>query len=342
MRWDHVDLFVAGTGAYVPPITPAATVIAAGGYAPDEAARTQQVGAAIAPPGQSTTEMAATAGRAALERSGHAPDDVALLLHTWSMHCGVDLANAAADVQNRLAIGSQCYAAELRNGCNAALGGLQLACAYLVACPSAAMSAAVITSGDTWPAPYIDRWQTGSGFVMGDGGGALVASRRSGFARILATASVTDPSLEKLGRGDEPYGPCRHSAAHPIVLRDRARSFWATEMTRDEFWRRHDRGISAAVHAATGDAQVEIADVDHVVYQFLGRELIERELRPIGRDVDDDLWAYGRNIGHMGPGDHLLGLHRLVESGRFKPGNTALLVGGATGFAWTAVVLKAC
>lgn len=335
MRWD--DIYLAGTGAWFPEEVTVDTAIAEGRYTPEEAERSGQLALTVASSAQRSPDMAVDAARQALDRAGYQSEDVGLLLYAVLMHAGVDAWNSASYVQRQVA-GDRCLVAEVRCASNGGLVGLELACSHLRARPD--HRAAVVTAADLWPGPLFDRWRSDRGLVFGDGGSAFVVSRERGFARVLSMATTTDPSLEGLHRGDEDFGPFRHSAQNPIDLHRRAEEFLAT-MPKEELRRRQAAGLRAAVDQAIGEADISLDGVEAAVVPFFGRRLLQRLcLDTLKLGLHRTTWEFGRRIGHLGAGDQFAGFDHLVCSGRLRPGDRAMLVGVGGGFTWTIAVVE--
>jgi hypothetical protein len=202
VRWEN--LYVAGTGSALPSrIETAQDAVAAGRYTDRARAVSGYRAVRVAAEDEPGPVLAARAGRQALERSGLRPEDVGLVLHAYSGHQGRDVWSPASYVEHEVLGGGGAPAYEVRQGCNGGLSALELAASHLTARPGS--KAALITSGDAFHLPYLDRWNTDEQMVYGDGGGAAVLSTGGGIARILATASVSDSSLEIMDRGLGPW-----------------------------------------------------------------------------------------------------------------------------------------
>lgn len=334
MQWG--DMYIVGTGASLPPSMPIDAAVSAGLYAPDEAERTQLLAVATANATQSAPDFAVAAARAAILRAECDPEDIGVLLYAVLLHAGVDLWNAASYIQRALGV-RDALIAEIRSACNGALVGVELACSFLRSRPNHPL--ALVTAADCWPPTVLDRWRATAGFVFGDGGAAVVLSRKPGFARVLSVVTTTDPTLEGLNRGRESFGAVAQRASH-IDLRRRAREFGEV-MPEEELWRRCDDGLRSAVEAATREAEVSLSEIDHIVFPFVGEQLMQFEyLRPLGLRIEETTWESGRRIGNIGAGGALVGLNQLADSGRLVRGDHVLLVGIGGGFIWTAMVLQ--
>lgn len=287
--------------------------------------------------GQSPPEMAVSAAREALGQAGCEPEDISLLLHASVYHQGHDMWAPASYIQ-RFAVGSRCPALEVRQMSNGGLAALELACAYLAADPT--RTAALITTADRFCLPGFDRWRSDPGTVCGDGGTAVVLSRRGGFARMRGLATVSDPGLERGGRGDRPFTGAPLGAGTPIDL-SAAGSVLVREFGLDTLLKRIETGQREAFDRAAAQAGVKFADIDWFVLPNMGRTRMKAQyFDPFGIDPERTAWSWGRRVGHLGAGDQFGGLAHLAAGGSLAPGQICLLAGIGAGFTWTVAVLE--
>ncbi|GGZ68234.1 ketoacyl-ACP synthase III family protein [Streptomyces bluensis] len=328
------DLYIAGVGRRLPP---AVTVAEAAGPGRRRALWRTEVESVRVSRGESGPEMAARAARAALAQSGSAPADIDLVLHATTFYQGHDMWAPASYVQ-RTALGNTCPAIEVRQMSNGGMAALDLAAGYLAGAPD--RSGALITTGDRFCPPGFDRWRSDAGTPYGDGGTALVLSRRGGFARVRALATHSDPGLERMHRGDDPFSEEPFAVRRPVDLEPPRRDFVAATGL-DTVLGRIDDGQRAVLKRCLADAGVTAADLDWFVLPHLGRPRLEAHfLRPLGIDVDRTTWSWGRRVGHLGAGDQFAGFGHLVDSGTLAPGQLCLLAGVGAGFSWSCAVVE--
>lgn len=336
-------MFVAGTWLHLPDSSvTVAEAIRGNRYSPAEAEGTEQIAAAVATNGDAGPDFALHAAREALKQSGHHPDDIAVLLYAYAGDPGIRIANIGCFLQHGL--GAQ-YAlpAQLSSGCDAALVALDLACSRLQvpgdngqgATPQ---PAALIAAADYWPDQLWDRWRTVHGLVYGDGGSALVVSRDRGFARLVALAHTTAAELEGLHRGAQRFGPDTPSAPN---MKERADHYFDRVMPKKAMRRLFASRLREAVDQALEEAAISLSQVAHVVYAFVGAQLLEHELlEPLGIDRSLTTFDLTQGIGDLGAAGPFAGYHLLRTSGRLRPGDHALLVGVGGGFVFSAAVLE--
>lgn len=330
------DLFVAGTGRWLPPRMTLEAAVAEGLVDPRAVWRDGIVSVRVSA-GESGPEMAVRAARAALHAADGHPDEIDLVLHACIYHQGHDLWAPASYVQN--AVGAvRGLAVEVRQLSNGGMAALELAAGYLAG--NRARRQALITTGDRFALPGMDRWRSDPGTALSDGGTALVLSTVDGYARVRALVSVSDPSLEGMQRGADPFGAAPLDARRPIDVEPAHRNFMASAGL-DAILDRLHAGGQEAFKRVLSEAGTELGEISWFVLPNLGLpRLKEYFLDKFDIPLDRTLWSWGREIGHLGAGDQIAGLDELVVSGRLRPGQLCLLAGVGAGFTWSCAVVE--
>jgi 3-oxoacyl-[acyl-carrier-protein] synthase-3 len=337
MKWDH--LYVAGLGTWLPEAVPVAQAVDAGRYGAERSAARDYASVCVAGTAEGTAppDMARAAGRAAMEQSGLVERDFSLLLHASLWYQGLDIWPAASYVAAG-SVGRAVPAFDVQQRCNGALGAIELAGAHLSAGVGRG-SAALITTGDRFAPPEVDRWNMHDYNVYGDGGTAMVLSDVDGFARILSTVTVADNSLEESARGDEPLGTSPVSG-RPIDLVARAAQHAAAgDPQQTEL--RTGRLINQARNQVLAESKTALRDIRRIVIGATGRfdgGYHFHHLLAVGEPVTT--WEYGRTTGHVGAGDWNAGLAWLLRTEAVVPGDKVMLFGGGAGYSCTAAVLE--
>ncbi|MCU1470890.1 MAG: hypothetical protein JWQ39_2039 [Glaciihabitans sp.] len=329
------DIYVAGVGMYLPQAMPAAEAVERGLVDERTAQRTGMKSVCVST--ESGPEMAVRAARQALGQAGAGPDDIDLVLHACTYFQGHDLWAPASYVQ-RESVGNACMSLVVDQLSNGGMAAMELAVAYLEA--DATRRGALLTTGDRFCLPGMDRWRTDPGTVLGDGGTALVLSRSGGFARVTSMVTVSDPSLEKMGRGVDAFAAAPLQARAPITLDDH-RARLISELGMSELIDRLLTGQRAALDQALDDANIKANDIDWFVVPHLGHpKMAFQFFTPLEIDPALSTWPFGSGVGHLGAGDQFAGLAHLVRSGVLAPGQSVVLVSAGGGFAWTVAVLE--
>ncbi|WP_261991777.1 ketoacyl-ACP synthase III family protein [Streptomyces sp. OR43] len=327
-------LYIAGTGLDLPAPMDIAQAQEAG-LCDERTARRMRM-RSVCVSVDSGPEMAARAARRAIDRSGAAPQDISLVLHACTYFQGHDLWAPASYVQ-QVAVGNHCLSSEVRQLSNGGMAALELGAAYLEA--GRGRKTVLITTGDRFCLPGFDRWNTDPGTVCGDGGTAMVLSSEAGFAGLRSLVTISDPGLESMGRGDDPFGEVPLGIRSPISI-DKHRAQMLRDSGVSTVIDRIRSGQQQAFRQALSEAAVRAEDVDWFVLPHLGHPKMDFQFfRPLGIDPARTTWSWGSGVGHLGAGDQIAGLTHLAETGALAPGQTCVLVSAGAGFAWSVAVL---
>lgn len=332
MRFQQ-DIYLAGTGAYLPPAVPVQPACDAGLVGEDH--RDLGYESVTVADDITAADMAVEAARLAVRRSGIPAENVELLLHGSLWFQGLDMWASASYVANQ-SVGGNAFAFDLQQRSNGGMGSLHLAAAYLA---SGAASTALVTTGDRFAAPAFNRWGSQFYTLFGDAGTAVALSTRTGFARLLSSSAAADNSLERWGRGRTPFTTAPGQEVPVQVLR-RAAEHAVTPEAADS-WERIEAGMLRVRDSALADAGVGVDDIARAVVPFIHRGAEQSENYDLlGFGEKKSLWELGREVGHLGAGDQIAGLNHLLEQQRLAPGDLVLLFGVGVGFSFTASVVQ--
>ncbi|MGY1501154.1 ketoacyl-ACP synthase III family protein [Streptomyces sp. QTS52] len=331
MKFDD-GLYIASAAGWLPDVVPMADAIR-DGLVDAEHSDIGYESIAVAD-GVSGPEMAVRAGRIALERAGLEPDEVGLVLHSSCGYQGHDMWPAATYVANNTA-GRGVPGFDLQQRCNAAMGSLALAAGYI---RTGFAPAVLLTSGDNFALPYVDRWNVQLNLIFADGGSALVVSGRTGFARVISVTLGADNTLEGWNRGDSPFAtaPGREM---PLPLR-RLGLEHAAKPEAAGSWERYEAALAATTARALDEAGVTIEDIARIVVPLIHRGVSPENYELLGFTEKQSTWDLGRRVGHIGAGDQFLGLEHLVLEGSVGPGDLVLIVAAGEGFSFSAAVVE--
>lgn len=331
------SLYLAGFGSWLPERSDARAAVADGQYDVEELAKSDIESATVSPD-ESAPEMAVRAARVALARSGTSTQDIDLLLHASILHQGHDFWPAASYIAQQ-AIGRGVPAIEVRQMATGGFAALNLAARYLTADPDT--TAALLTAADRYTLPAFNRWTSDAGIVYGDGGAAAVLTRKPGGLRILSLANISDPSIEEMHRGDDPFSVAS-GAAGTVDVKRRKYAYFARRSV-DSVLKALIGGVVEVVGQATEEAGVTRDSVRHWIVPNIGKTLIQYEfIEPLGITFEQTAWGWGRTVGHLGPGDHYAALEHLDTNGALTAGDKVVLIGVGGGFTWSAAVLEVC
>jgi 3-oxoacyl-[acyl-carrier-protein] synthase-3 len=331
------DVLISGLGSFLPDRVPIEWAVERGlidqSAAQDYGIKTVTVAGELPAP-----EMAVRACRQALERAGQDAASLSLLLyvsvwyqgpHGWCPQYYVQRHTGAA----------RATAAELRLGCMGMFSALELAACHLMA--SAEHEAALVTSGDNFTSPLLERWCFSPHFVMGDAGCAVVLSRRKGFARLKAINAVTLPEYEAMHRGPEPLYPPGATLPGKLDFGN-TKDRWLDGPDRDpvgplKLVAAQDELVSRTLD----EAGITLDDVSRVAYANGSRERVEgRAMIPLGLPMALSTWEQGRTVGHIGASDQMVALEQLLLSGSLHSGDHFLMLGVGPGLNIACAVIE--
>ncbi|MDB1089336.1 ketoacyl-ACP synthase III family protein [Streptomyces sp. ACA25] len=331
MQWDNI--YIAGLGVYLPEPVAAADAVAAGEYDAEES-EANGIISVLVEKEKAAPEMAVLAARDALSHSTVEPSDVSLVFHSSLWYQGVDMWPAASYVA-RYSVGNLATAFDLQQQCNAGVGAMDLAASRLAFEQG---GAALLTTGDRFCLPGVDRWRTEQGLPYGDGGAAMVLSTEGGFARLLSTATVSDNGLEQVLRGPrfhDTYQP------GPLDISSRIAHHFENHGGMRASTVRLADAVRSAVTQALADSKTELSQLGGVVIPAAGRAKLDWQLSQlVGVEEHQTTWPFARTHGHLGAGDQFAGLRHLLVEGVVTAGDRVLIVGGGAGLTCTCAVVE--
>ena len=320
------NLYLAGIGNYLPELVTTEHAVAEGWYEEADRHFSGILSVAVAGP-KPAPDMAIAAAEVALGRSGHQPDDIGVVLHSSIHHQGPDGWSAVHYVL-RHTVNRPIPAIEIRQGCTGMLAALEVAANRLVANPT--HNAALVTTGDNFSTPLVDRWRAMKMMVLADAGSAVVVSRRSGFARLLALGSLSDSAFEVLFRAGEELFPPGVTIGRGLNLQERVNQHMVG-VNLVNIWNVGAR-VSEIAERTLKEAGLTLDQVVRVCHPGLSRVALDTLfLDPLGIDGARGIWDYTRTIGHAGPADPFLGLEHLWSTGQVTPGDRVMLISASQG-----------
>lgn len=332
MLWDN--LYLAGVGVHLPErVETAQDAIADGRYTQERFVLNDYRAVRIAPADQTAPMLATLAARQAITRSGVSPDRFSLVVHTSQNHQGLDFWPAATFIQ-RETIGGSAPAIEIGQLCNGLLVSMEVAGGYLKSRPGG--GAALLTGADVWRMPYIDRWSTHPQSVYGDGAAAVVLSTDSGFARIRATYSFGDPSLEPVARMGRPWTDAPFPDGKTLYFQEILEG-----VDMDETVEKVSAGVRRSMDSVLQEAQLSLSDIRFVLHGQLPESIAEFGIyQLLGVDRKSTTFDWGKDYGLVSTAGMILGLDHLIADRHPKPGDLVLILGSAAGYSWTTVLLE--
>ncbi|CAN5684388.1 ketoacyl-ACP synthase III [soil metagenome] len=265
--------------------------------------------------GETTTSLAAEAGRRALADAGRSPADIDLVIvatATPDSACPSTASRVAAE------LGLRASGFDVNGACSGFVHAFHTASA-LLADPS--IGTALVIGADRFTT-LIDPEDRGTAVLFGDGAGAVVLTRAEalpGAPGVLGTDLGGDAT--GLGILEVPLGETYLAMDGP------------------ELFRRATRGLVASASAALGRAGATAADVDLYVPHQANARIIGAAADRLGipeERVVIDVAERANTSAASIP----LALEAAQRAGRLRPGQRVLVSGIGGGLAWSTLFLR--
>lgn len=267
-------------------------------------------------PGQTTSDLAAEAGRQALARAKLSPDDIDLLIVATDTPDQPSPATAAV-VAHKLGA-KRCGVFDLNTACAGFVTALDVASRYVTADPSMNR---VLVIGAYAMSRFLDWNDKHTATLFADGAGAVVvtASDSPGFlaSTLWADGSMWDALGIYDGGATRPAGDDVHAFVKFV------RKFPRTYNT--EHWPRMLRETAAK-------ANKTLDDVGLFVFTQLNLRTIEEVMATIGQPLSKTHWVMNK-WGYTGSGCIPMALDDALEHGKVKPGTLVAFCASGGGVA---------
>ncbi|MFI5861041.1 3-oxoacyl-ACP synthase III family protein [Streptomyces sp. NPDC051546] len=270
--------------------------------------------------GEQAWELALTAARTVLDRSGVAPDRIRQVVYAGSGAWDRPFWSPAAKVAHALGIeDAHCF--EVANFCNAGMTAIRL---LSTAGALEENTYALVLVGDRL-SKMVDYRDPASKalFNFGDAAAAVLLGGDPSRFRVLHSAMRTDGSWADYYAGELTDGRVSiRRAEHRKGLADA--------------YVRHFTTLVDETLAALG---VALEGVAHFLVNHGDRDMHQRLLDTLGIPAGRSVFNYD-GLAHMGGADTLIALKDLERAGRLRPGDLIMLATSAMGFSWGVTTLE--
>jgi 3-oxoacyl-[acyl-carrier-protein] synthase-3 len=282
----------------------------------------------IAGPGETASQLAAVASRAALAAAGLGAMDVGMIV-VATFTADRRLPSCATELGALL--GADAVPAfDLSAACAGFVYALSVADQFIA---TGALDCVLVVGVEILSC--VTDWKDrGTAVLFGDGAGAVVLGRAERDGRgLLATRLYTDGSAAEALL--IPMG----GSAEPVTVEGLARSRDAIKMDGADVFRIAVRNMTAASTEAVKSAGLTMAEVDWVVPHQANRRILTQVASRIGLPLEKfvmNLDEYGNTSSASIP----LALDEAVRDGRIRPGDRVLFCALGAGISWGASVVR--
>ena len=331
MKADNSTIAITGTGSFLPEKVLTNADLEKMVDTSDEWIRTRTgvLERRLAQEGEGCCQLAAEAGRRAMERAGVAPEDVDLIvLATFTSD--IYLPSGACILQEMLGA-SQAVCFDLAAACSGFVYALETARCLIAA--GGYRTALVVASEKL--SPFVDWEDRRTCVLFGDGAGAVVLQRGcEGMGRgLIASAMGSDGRLSSLltipGVGS------RHRLAPEHIERKEH----CIKMAGNEVFKHAVRCMCQAAQTVLAKAGVTLDDIALVVPHQANIRIIQAIESRLGGSSEKYYVNLDR-VGNISGATIPVALDEAVRGGRIAKGDLALCIAFGAGFTWGASVLE--
>jgi 3-oxoacyl-[acyl-carrier-protein] synthase-3 len=276
---------------------------------------------------ETTTDLAACAGRAAMEKAGVQAGEIDIIVVATASPDRL-LPSAAVDLQ--AALGAS----------RAAAFDIGAACSGFIYATTVAESMIAIGNADTALVVGVERlsaitdWTDRSTCVLfGDGAGAAVLKRSKQGKGILSTFVRSDGTLGDL--------LCRPGggAARPFSAEVIADKSQYIQMNGREVFKNAVRSMSEAATRGLDAAKLTAADIDLMIPHQANIRIIEATAKHANIPMSK-VYVNVDRFGNTSAASVPIALDEAIERGVIGEGSTVLLVAFGAGFTWGSIVVR--
>jgi 3-oxoacyl-[acyl-carrier-protein] synthase-3 len=275
--------------------------------------------------GESTSDLAARAGRAALDNAGIADDEVDLLIVGTTSPDYV-LPSTACVTQAKL--GLTCPAYDVMAACTSFIYALQVAASTI----ESGRATTVLVVGAEALTRLVDFSDRSTCVLFGDGAGAVVvrASDEPGIESVVLGADGTGVDSLKAPAG---------GAALPTTPELLAAGQQYVQMAGNDVFKFAVRVIPTATTQVLEQSGHALDDLRWLVPHQANKRIIDTVEERLGIE-HSKVYSNMRLTGNTSAASIPLALDDLYTSGRLSPGDLLVLVGFGAGLTWGAAVVR--
>ncbi len=278
--------------------------------------------------GEATSDLAARAGRGALDMAGLDPDEIDLVVvatTTPDMHTP----STANLVQRKLGIKRSIASFDLNAACSGFVYALEVTNA-LLASGRYKRALLLAAEGITRFVDYQDRQVS---ILFGDGAGALLLEADQGKGDILATILKADAAFCDLI--SIPGGAAARPAS-PYMLTQREQYL---RMDGRQVFKLAVQALEQVVHDTLKEVGWPIEDVDHFVLHQANRRILKAVAERL-EIPDEKLPSNLARTGNTASASIPILLDECQRGARFHPGDQVLCATFGAGLTWAACALR--
>lgn len=274
------------------------------------------------------SKFATEAGRAAIEASGVAPDEIGLLVCA-TVSPDMPIPAAACFVQNNLGL-SRAHAFDMAAGCSGFLYALSVADAYI---RSGKVKHALVVGGEIL-SKYVDWTDRGTCILFADGAGAVMLSATEEERGVLGVICRSDGA-----QADFICMPGGGSRNPPNVHENIDARLPFIKMKGNETFKIAVRSLAEVSEQVLAEQGFAPADVD----LFIPHQANTRIIEAVGQRLavgENRTYVNIERYGNTSAASIPIALDECVRSGRVKPDDLILMAAFGAGLTWASALVR--
>lgn len=277
------------------------------------------------------SQMAARAGKQAIERAGITPGEIDLIIYHGSEYKDYIVWSAATQVQHLLgAVNASAF--EIYALCAGAPVAIKTARA-IINDDSSIKNVLLVTASRENDLVNYKNSRTRYMYNFGSGGGAILLQRGYEHNRILGSAIISDGSLSTAVM--MPGGGSRLPAVKDSVDSDQYRfEVPDLEILTRRLGETSMRNFISVIKDAVEHSGYSLSDIGFVCMVHMKRSFHYELLAGLG--LDRDRSVYLEEYGHMQSVDQIAALELGYNAGLLKEGKLVVMAAAGAGYTWSA------
>lgn len=279
----------------------------------------------IADSNETTSDLAAKAGKKAIEDAGLMPEEIDLIIVATATP-DRKAPSTAAFVQHKL---NACNAAafDLAAVCSGFLFGMSVATQYIA---SGVYNNVLVIGADTFS--RITDWTRRDAIFFGDGAGAAVVSFANVMEGFLAYRLYTDTSNEMLGftiPGGGSENPLRADNLNEQYFKMNGKAVFRSATT----------ALPKAINQVLADTGLTVDDIDLLIPHQPSIRILQKTAEIIGLPFEKVMTNMDKYANTSGGTIPIL-LDEVKRKGKLKKGNIVLFAAVGSGWTYGAALIK--
>ncbi len=282
------------------------------------------------------SEMGIRAARDAVQKAGLDPSEIDVLVYCGAGFYDYRIWSPAARIQSALGA-DNCYAFEIKNGCNGGNLGIDICKNLLLSDPDKKYALVVCSEKLSISVDYTDP-NALSLYMVGDGAAAALLKKGEATNRLLSYVSLTEGSTVDCVK--VPFGGTRKQYV-PGISDDRLGYIRIDDPAGLDriLSQTYLENYVKVIKSALEKSGYTLKDIDLLLTNQIKRSLLEDILRRLDLTEEHTMVSI-KDYGHMGTVDTLFNLSRALDAGRIGPGSLVVLASSGAGFTWAAMPME--